>query len=224
MGEGASLRALGATFLAAGLSALGAWGLVAQSSCALSNCDGDLFVLDGQSIANHRQPPPNASMIDANTWQSSPIDGPWIIYPGQRTYVFNINLGSTVDRKPVDLIAYISPVKLDDRDTINKDFSDIPNSTQFGTASGNLAEFSNITFFPDHSFNVSVHNDTCADFLLRLVVRVAPSLGGSIDSGSPEVDGGTDAPTDAPSDTIGSTIGDAALDAADSGPIDASSQ
>ena len=198
MGDGASLRAVGATFLAAGLSALGAWGLVAQSSCALSNCDGDVVFLDGPypntEDPNHRDPPPNGKMIGENTWESSPINGDWLIYPPQRTYVISADLKSAVERTPIDIIAYVAPTTLGkDRDSLAEGFTLNPNGTQFAAASGNISEISVVTpsvVGTNHVLRFNIHNDTCAAFILRVVIHLEPLSSATLDGGT------TDAPLD----------------------------
>jgi hypothetical protein len=213
------VRALLSTLLLAAATALGAWGLSASSQgCALSNCDGDVVYLDGapSTADQHHEPaPPQQRLIDDSAWESNPIEGHWLPFPPQRSVVLSVPFAT--NRPLVDFLAYVSPARLkgttgNDRELPEDGFTDMPNDPakpggQFANAAGNIAEFSYVVPEGDH-WKVTVHNDTCASFWLRVVIHAGPP--GSSDAGTPD----GSAPIDA---------GDASspVDAGDSGPIDA---
>src|SRR5439155_7003749 len=92
------VRKLLSTLLIAAATALGAWGLTASSQgCALSNCDGDTIYLDGaESTAQytHEPPPPEQKLIDDATWETNAVDGHWLPFPSQRSYVLFPSIAS----------------------------------------------------------------------------------------------------------------------------------
>jgi len=152
-------------------------GALAAPGCYGRNCEGGLEVY-GVDTSEGR-------MIDENTWESGPIDGTWLPYPRQRFYVFEIpELGG---RKPYSPEPYISaspePMK----------------NGNFILGSGNIATMSGAG--PNR---VNIHNDSCSDFYLRLVLHVPP-LPPAVPAAD---DGGADAGTaDAADDDAGSDGG-----------------
>ena len=98
------------------------------------------------------------SMVDSHTWESGPVDSTYLDFHGGRTWLFDPSrwMGT---RAPVAFQAFLS---LDPQ----------PNSaggTGFAEPAGNLAEF-----LPAGSaFQVNVHNDTCAQYYLRVVLTYA---------------------------------------------------
>jgi hypothetical protein len=119
-----------------------------MAGCYGHNCDGDLLTFG--------QAPGEGRLIDENTWESSPIDGDWLPFTKQRIWVFQFpQLG---DRVPYEVTPLISAEQNPNRDQTNATIG-----------SGNLAEQSN--FGPG---TVWVKNDTCADYFVRVVVKVPP--------------------------------------------------
>lgn len=121
-------------------------------------------------------------LVDPYTWQSGPIDASWLDYAHQRYLLMHFRDGVTnqmLQGRPYDFEAWIAP---------EADAS-APGG-QFAQASGNLAEWS-WSAGPD-STSITVHNDTCADYFIYVVVRSAP------DGTSP--DAGADASQDASQD------------------------
>ena len=164
------LFALWATVSGAALVAPGCYG---------RNCEGRADVFGRE--------PGEGSLIDEDTWQSSPMDGKWLPFPRQQLYFFELReLG---DRTPAVVVPYVSPVEEPARSF---------NATIGG---GNLTELSGIA-----PGRVAVKNGTCADYYLRVVVMAPPRppdaglLAPDVDAGveeEPPEDAGSDAPTDA---------------------------
>jgi hypothetical protein len=117
--------------------------------------------------------PGEGRLIDENSWESSPVVGRWLDFPHQRFWDFDLRaLG---DREPRIVIPYLSG-------------SPEPNRTNDNSVigAGNIAEISLQT-----KGHVVVHNGTCADYYLRLVVVAEPKA-------PPLADGGTLGETGAP--------------------------
>ncbi|MBX3212860.1 MAG: hypothetical protein KF850_12555 [Labilithrix sp.] len=150
-----ALGALWAAISAAALAAPGCYG---------RNCEGGLEVFG----ANEGE----GEMIDEDTWESGPMNGTWLWFPRQRTYIFDLRvLGGRV---PYNVYPYISASP--DPMTVG------PNGT---IGSGNLALLSSIG--PNR---VDVRNDSCSDYYLRLVVEAKP-----MPPALPADDGGAEAGT-----------------------------
>ncbi|MBX3263503.1 MAG: hypothetical protein KF782_27780 [Labilithrix sp.] len=165
-----ALGALWAAISAAALAAPGCYG---------RNCEGGLEVYG----ANEGE----GRMIDEDTWESGPMNGTWLWFPRQRTYLFDLRvLGGRV---PYSVEPYIAASP--DPMTVG------PNGT---IGSGNLALLSNVS-----ANRVDVRNDSCSDYYLRLVVKVEP-----MPPALPADDGGgADAGTnDAAADDIDPDAGD----------------
>jgi hypothetical protein len=118
------------------------------SGCYGHNCDGDLLVFG--------RVPGEGQLVDANTWQSSPIDQAWLPFPKQRTWIFELReLG---DRVPAVPLAYVSA-----------ESDPLHSAAGFTLGAGNIAELSGA-----EKGRLVVHNGTCADYYLRVVVEAAP--------------------------------------------------
>jgi hypothetical protein len=130
------------------------------------------------------------TMIDENTWESSPIDGEWLWYPRQRTYSFEVPaLGG---RTPVDITPSVSATLRP-----NKDIGG--NSV---LAAGNIA-----LRFGVGPNRFAYKNDTCSDYYLRVVVDLPPfpPAGDSGRGPATETDAGT---ADAEAPDSGDDAGD----------------
>jgi hypothetical protein len=94
-------------------------------------------------------------MLDPNTWISGPVDGPWLWFPRQRVWVFEVpQLGG---RTPEIIIPYVSS-------------SPEPSKTgDHVIGAGNIALIGGP--WPNR---VTVRNDTCSDYYLRLVLEAPP--------------------------------------------------
>ena len=133
-----------------GLVAL--WGIVmgglGSASCYGHTCDGD--------TQTYGTIPGEGQLVNADTWQSTPVDGDWIPFTRQRVWVFEMrDLGA---RLPVLITPYISA----ERNPVN-------DNGNWTIGSGNLAEQSGAGLG-----RIVVKNNTCADYYIRLVVTAQP--------------------------------------------------
>jgi hypothetical protein len=160
-------------------AAISAAALVAPG-CYGRNCEAgvETFGLDaGEGV-----------MVDENTWMSGPFNEPWLWFPRQRTYVFEVP--AFAGRVPYDVDPYVSAT-LD------------PMNTAGGNGvkgAGNIALLQSV--LPNR---VAVRNDTCSDYYLRITAQLPP-LPPALDGGAPDV---TVRDADVP---------DADLDDAEAGP------
>lgn len=119
---------------------------LSTSSCYGRNCDAGFFPFGADAG--------EGKMINADKWQSGPADGPFLFFPGNHTYQFEMRqLGG---RKPAVVYPYVSG-------NMN------PNATDQTIGSGNIATISNVN--PNH---VDVHNGSCSSYYLRVVVEAEP--------------------------------------------------
>jgi hypothetical protein len=81
-------------------------------------------------------------------WESSPFDGPWLDFPGQRTYTIRFPLPFA---SPPEIAFYIAA-------------DAAAAQANFVVGGANLAQFSELTVT-----GVSVFNPSCADYGLRVV-------------------------------------------------------
>jgi hypothetical protein len=131
--------------------------VVAESS---SGCAGDDCDNDTQTWGSCTQG--ELAGGDPCVWESGPVVGkPWLNFHGERTWVFDPSpwMGS---RQPIDYEAYLS-------------FDPLPNPDGGGFANpaGNLAEYT--LFQVGDAWKVSVTNDTCAQYYLRVVLTYCAS-------------------------------------------------
>jgi len=150
--------------------------------------------------------PPGAGLIDATHWQSGPIDGNWIDYPGERSIFLFPNLVPSASGAPpalpgnfpgpyTNVSVYVSP---------NQDANAIGSNWTLG--SGNIAEVSIVdpgSSNPSGAY-IAVTNASCAQYYVRVVVeRAEPDASAPDDAGADAgslADASLDAPTDATSD------------------------
>lgn len=142
------------------------------ASCYGHNCDGSTTVY-GRNAGE-------GELVNADTWESSPQTGNSIPYLREETIFFEVP--QLEDRVPYLVLPLVSAEQ---------------NVTSTGgnetVGSGNLAEISGIT-----AGHFAVHNDTCADYFVRVVAFFAP-VGAAVPSPAPSVgasasDGGTGTP------------------------------
>ena len=113
--------------------------------CYGRNCEGDTQTFGVL--------PSEGQMIDENSWESAPIDGRWLSYPRQRVWIFEIPaLGG---RKPVDVDVLVSAKQ----DQSRADHTQGSGNLVINTATAN---------------RITVRNDSCSDYFMRLYVRVRP--------------------------------------------------
>jgi len=93
-------------------------------------------------------------MVTEDIWESNGQNEPWLPYPRQRYYFFNVSAWG--GRVPVLEIPYLSA-----------------SQNQAGAnqivGSGNIAEM-----FSPNPNTLNINNDTCSDYYLRLVVVLPP--------------------------------------------------
>lgn len=131
--------------------------------------------------------PGEGQRIDEDTWQSTPMTGAWLEFPGQKTFFFRYRdvMGH---RLPADVHVYVSASPSPNEEG---------NATNFTTAAGNLATVT--VPFPGE---VWIRNATCAPYFLRVVVDLYPEPPAPTDAdagdggGDADIEGGTDAGTD----------------------------
>jgi hypothetical protein len=138
------------------------------SGCYGHTCDGEVTVF-GRN-------PGEGRLSSTDTWESGAIDGLWLDFPKQRAWIFDLHeLGG---RTPVTVIPYVSA----QADPVHE-------FGNFTIAAGNLAEISGVA--PDQ---VVIHNGTCADYFLRLVVEAPPrATNASLPSEIPDAGGDAEA-------------------------------
>ncbi|HOU94407.1 MAG TPA: hypothetical protein PLU22_25320 [Polyangiaceae bacterium] len=109
---------------------------LAAAGCGCGKEHGDpVLWLDGTTVGNQ--------------YESSPLAGPWLYFPGGRRY----RLVHALGRVPTEVTAYLS---FEQDDPAN-----------FTTSAGNSALFEQVT-----DEYVDVHNDGCPDFFVRVVASV----------------------------------------------------
>ncbi len=163
--------------------------LGATDGCTDLRCDGS-FVRYG---ADQGQ----GALTSPTTWESSSFEGTWLDFSHQRTISFDLQ-AQIGPRRIVSVTPYIAA-------------SENPAGRSGSTiASGNLAV---IGVASPGTF--TVHNDTCADYFVRVVAELEPEAPVST-VGDASVDDGASADAGAP-DVSAEAPGDAA-DSASDGP------
>ncbi|WP_394850174.1 hypothetical protein LZC95_22290 [Pendulispora brunnea] len=134
---------------------LSAFALGSSSGCYGDQCE--------QSEANVDAP---GRLIDADTWESTPVDSNWLLYSGQHTWVFHPHVLDGRDIRQVNV--FISPDEFP-----NKDKTDTEGRHQWTQAGGNLAQ---ITVLKKDGGNaIYVWNNTCASYFVRIEVTAYPA-------------------------------------------------
>jgi hypothetical protein len=128
-------------------------------------------------------------------WSTSPLTGPWLDFPGQRTYVIDLPAG-LLGHPPTSIVAWVS--------SDNPSNAGVPHMN-YTQASGLLAEFPNCSVQPpsgdlcghmqliNASTQLGILNASCADYSLRVEVRAQLNSGGAAargDSGQDAADAG----------------------------------
>jgi hypothetical protein len=137
--------------------------LLLLTSCAGDDCDADIQTL----------PTCGGDMLDDSTWESGPLDGTYLNFHGERTWIFNPS-GWVGDRVPTLITPYLSLIAQPNAE------GGAPGYAGFTLGPGNMAE---ITAFPSGGgYQIQVLNNTCAQYYLRVVIQYA-------DAGSPTTSG-----------------------------------
>ncbi len=153
--------------------------LASTTSCTTHQCDTTTIDLGGDE-----QPTPGWALGDGElVWQSSPAFGPWLPFPGGRTYVFALPpLPPLPSNEQADLEAALpSPYVALVQGTADAAPANLTPAT------GELAQIENAT-----PLSFSVVNPTCAQYYLWVEVRV-PLIGANDDGPSDEPALGVDA-------------------------------
>jgi hypothetical protein len=133
-----------------------------QPACTTHQCDGDFVRFE------------QGHMVDPDTWESTPLNARWLDFPGQRRWHIIIPEGRS--RRIVSIEPYVSPAA----SPLTK--GPKGETENYTLASGDLCEIEG-----GENGELLVHNDTCADFYVRVVVRFAREP-------APALDAGRDAP------------------------------
>jgi hypothetical protein len=139
--------------------------------------------------------PCRGRILDDKTWELVPMQGEeWVEFPAQRNWIIPLRdakTGKKLEGEVIEVNTWIATEKKPFWQTIS---------------GGNLSEYGP-QYGPDVT-RIQVHNDTCAPYFLRVLVRTtgpAPKDGGSEDAS-------TDALADAPSDAPDGGAADASAD------------
>lgn len=121
--------------------------------------------------------PLDGELIDEDTWESNPMSGDWMEFGGQQYWTFQ--LGKLGNREPDWVVGYIS----NQQKSVVLDANGNKIFRAFTPAGGNVFELSNVS-----AGSITVHNNTCAQYYLRVVIHAPPA--------KPSRDAGTDGSTD----------------------------
>lgn len=139
-------------------------GLLAIPACYGHTCEGDV-VRYGRNAGEGR-------LVTPDIWESNPIDKGWLEFPHQRTWDIDLHeLG--IDRVPILIVPNVSAQA-----------NPLAEGGNFTVSAGNL------TTLQASAGHITVHNDTCADYYLHVVVTAAPIPETPT---APTADAGTDA-------------------------------
>jgi hypothetical protein len=149
------------------IDSLGFMSKVNQAEACAPNSGGTPITGDAGPYNLHVSTNLSASGYEL-VWETSSIVGPWLDFPGQRTYVIQFPPGLS-GHLPTSVDVYVSSDNPSPRD--NGDACADGNALEcphlnYTTASGSLAEFTNTT-----ATQLSVWNATCALYSMRMVVR-----------------------------------------------------
>lgn len=123
------------------------------TACTTHQCDSDFVNIDQATDASVGE----LEMLDdagLALWESSPVDGTWIDYPGQRTYFFSLPPFFTPLQPPVALVS-TNPA---------------PNEPGDGGGNYTLAAGQLAVFGPFVNGGFLVSNQSCAEYYLYISV------------------------------------------------------
>jgi hypothetical protein len=154
--------------------------LSSTASCTTHQCDPTTIDLGGDG-----QPTPGWTVADGElVWQSSPVFGPWLPFPGGRTYAVTLPpLPSLPSNEWADLEAALpSPYVALVQGTADAAPANLTPAT------GELAQIANAA-----PLSFSVVNPTCAQYYLWVEVRVPVIVASDGGASSDEVASSVDA-------------------------------
>ena len=172
--------------------------LPGATGCTTHQCDADCVVIGAAPDVEHcpgeNTMVPGEARVDGNdiVWESSPQRGPWLDFPGERTYEFKWGAAfeSAIAASPMgsrfsapgSLHAFVDqlPFPYETHPYVATGQPDAQDST-FVEAAGQLA-------YMHYAGNdqLNVLNATCADYSLRVEVRVSLEPAGTADAGAAE--------------------------------------
>ena len=187
--------------------------LPGATGCTTHQCDADCVVIgaapDAKQCPGENTLVPGEAWVDGNdiVWESSPTAGPWLDFPGQRTYEFKWRAafesvlasspmtlraktpgclyplaprGPVLDRTCLQAFVDQLPYPYETHAWVATGEADKPDGT-FVEAAGQLA-------YMNYGGNdqLNVFNATCADYSLRVVVRVFLGPPETADAGAAE--------------------------------------
>ncbi len=207
----------------AGLCLLGAVGAPTTTGCQTHECDPEFVCVDVTGMekivpsAADCTPPDGGSLVaegagwtpvpnyntnvnvngNTLTWTTSSLSGPWLDYPGNRTYIINFPppLGAASILTVYPLLSADNPL-------------DASPHQNFISGPGYLAEFKYVT-----NQQLTVNNASCAHY--SLLIEVTAELSAEAGVSAPGASNGTDA-----GDAADASPSDATTDAADAGSIE----
>jgi hypothetical protein len=136
--------------------------LALAPACYTHNCDGQ--------VDNYGRLPGEGHLTSPDTWESNPLDGPWLEFPAQQLYVFDLHeLGN---RPIISMTPFVSA-----------NSNPIAEGQNYTVAAGNLAEITGGT-----NGQILVKNGTCAHYFLRFVVQASPFPPEPTDGGAATAD------------------------------------
>jgi hypothetical protein len=150
-----------------------------STACMDTRCDG--------STATYGLQAGEGSRVDADTWQSTPMAGPWLDFGAERVWTIDLR-GSVGPREVVEIVPYVSESK-------EPNAPGDASVQNFAVGGGNLAV---IRIVEPGLF--TVRNATCGSYYLRVVAHFAPG-GAAVDS---------DAGADVGAESLGFAAGDGA--------------
>lgn len=135
----------------------------AATGCTTHQCDTDFVDIDqstGTSVGELQVLSPGVAL-----WESSPVDGPLIDFPGQRTYLFTLPPGFQPLSPPLPYVA-----------------TD-PNAGTSVVAAGQLAQIAPYAAAQPGQTSFNITNATCAEYYLYVSIlgTVPPADAGTGD-------------------------------------------
>ena len=131
--------------------------------CFTHACEGDVIAKPFGEAAGE------GHFLDDTTWESMPLDGKWLFFPGGRTWKFRVPAWERENRTFVSLAAYVSTAE------VPAQVQTSGAADNWTEATGNLTEVSQVS-----PGNFRIDNATCSDFYVRVVAHA----GDARDSGA----------------------------------------
>jgi hypothetical protein len=196
----------------------GASAVVVQPACSLKNCESTFLVADGfNGNPTVEQAFPNGRFLDDHTWESCDDLHPWEDFGPQKTIGIRVPFpgGGVEQVGPLVITVHLSP----NRDPYIDDKGKPTGHDNYAEGAGNIAEIYTIADPPELSNYIRVHNDSCGQYYVRVIVRSYASSDASTGSSDASGDASSDAPLDSagasPDASADAGVPDSAADSAD---------